>query len=95
MGNWSPYSEEWEKQRLEKAMDQLNAERRAFEKKPKPYKAMVRLCKTIKYYGSLAVIHIRMVFDRKYREEVRHSVDEMDDKMIRFLADIAKADKKD
>ena len=95
MGNWSPYSEEWEKQRLEKAMDQLNAERRAFEKKPKPYKAMVHFCQTIKYYGSLAVIHIRMAFDRKYREEVRHSVDEMDNKMIRFLADIVKANKKD
>ncbi len=95
MGNWSPYSQAWEKQRVEKTMDQLNARRSAFEKKPKLLRALVRFCQTIAYYGALWGMHLRMVFDRKYREEARQSLDGMEEKMLRRLADIAKDGRKD
>lgn len=44
MGNWSPYSKEWEKQHLKKMMEEIEAARIAFEKKPWIYKSI---------YGSL------------------------------------------
>ena len=34
MGNWSPYSEEWEKQHARKVIENTNAARIEFEKKP-------------------------------------------------------------
>ena len=32
MGNWSPYSEEWERQRIEKFIEKADAARKEFEK---------------------------------------------------------------
>ena len=63
MGNWSPYSEEWEKQHLKKIMKETESARVEFEKKPWIYKAAVRLWQTIEYYGWLLAITIRKVFD--------------------------------
>ena len=88
MGNWSPYSEEWEKQHLKKMIEKSETARLAFEKKPWIYKAIVRLLKTIQYYLSLMAIHIRMIFDRKYREEVNHAVDGLEEKTLRAIADM-------
>ena len=34
MGNWSPYSEEWEKQHLKKMIEKSETARLTFEKKP-------------------------------------------------------------
>ena len=95
MGNWSPYSEEWEKQHLKKIIEKSETARLAFEKKPWIYKATVRLLKTIQYYLSLMAIHIRMIFDRKYREEVNHAVDGLEKKTLKAIVDLVKEDKKD
>ena len=38
MGNWSPYSEEWEKQHIKKMIENSETARLAFEKKPWIYK---------------------------------------------------------
>ena len=66
MGNWSPYSEEWEKQHVRKVIENANATRIEFEKKPWAYKAIVRASGTIRYYWSLLKIRVRMFFDREY-----------------------------
>ena len=95
MGNWSPFSEEWEKQQIKKMIEKSETSRLAFEKKPWIYKAIVRLLKTIQYYLSLMAIHIRMTFDRKYREEVNHAVDGLEEKTLRAIADMMNDDKKD
>ena len=95
MGNWSPYSEEWEKQHLKKMIEKSETARLAFEKKPWIYKATVRSLKTIQYYLSLMAIHIRMIFDRKYREEVNHAVDGLEEKTLRAIVDMMNHDKKD
>ncbi len=95
MGNWSPYSEEWEKQHLKKMIEKSETARLAFEKKPWVYKAIVRLLKTIQYYSSLLAIHIRMIFDRKYREEVTHAVDSLEEKTLSAIVDLVNEDKKD
>lgn len=95
MGNWSPYSEEWEKQHLKKMIEKSETARLTFEKKPWIYKATVRLLKTIQYYLSLMAIHIRMIFDRKYREEVKHAVDGLEEKTLRAIVDMMNDDKKD
>ena len=41
MGNWSPYSKEWERQHLQKIIDGAETARIEFEKKPWIYKAIV------------------------------------------------------
>ena len=95
MGNWSPYSEEWEKQHLKKMIENSETARLAFEKKPWIYKVTVRSLKTIQYYLSLMAIHIRMIFDRKYREEVNHAVNGLEEKTLRAIVDFVNEDKKD
>ena len=40
-------------------------------------------------------IHIRMIFDRKYREEVNHAVDGLEEKTLKAIVDLVKEDKKD
>ena len=93
MGNWSPYSEEWEKQRLRRMIDETEAARLAFERKPQIYKAMVRLLETIKYYWTLLVVHIRMTIDRTYREEIKQGTDGLEEKTIKAIADTMEDDK--
>ncbi len=92
MGNWSPYSEEWEKQRVKKIITETNAARIEFEKKPPIYKALYRFAGTMRYYSSLLFIHFRRLFDRKYREEMEREIDEADDKALRYLAELLKED---
>lgn len=93
MGKWSQYSEEWEQQRIEKFIEKADIARREFEKKPWLYKAIVRGLTTIKYYGALCGIHARMLFDRKYREEIKRETDHMDG--IQAIVDLIKEKMKD
>ena len=93
MGNWSPYSEEWERQRIEKFIEKADAARKEFEKKPWLYKAVIRGIQTIRYYGSLFTIHVRMIFDRKYREKVIRETEEM--KGMQGIIDIFREKTKD
>ena len=88
MGNWSPYSEEWEKQHVKKVIENANAAWIEFEKKPWAYKAIVRASKTISYYWSLLSIHVRMFFDREYRDEVNRVTKDLEGKGIKAIADI-------
>ena len=48
MEYWSPYSEEWERQRIEKFIEKADAARKEFEKKPWLYKAIIRSIQTIR-----------------------------------------------
>ena len=45
MGNFSPYSEEWERQRIKKTLDEATEkylrQKAAFEKLPRPIQALV------------------------------------------------------
>ena len=91
MGNWSPYSEEWEKQRIKRAIADAEAKRIAFEQKPRIYQAIVKFVSTIRYYFELLVIRVRMLFDRQYRDEVHH-ITEDDAKTLRAIVDILKDD---
>lgn len=93
MGNWSSYSEEWEKQRIRRMIDETEAARIAFERKLRTYKAMVRLLETIKYYWTLLSVHIRMTIDRAYREEIKQGTDGLEEKTIKAIADAVKEDK--
>lgn len=88
MGNWSPYSEEWEKQRARKVIEDSNAARIEFEKKPWAYKAIVRASGTISYYWSLLVVRARMFFDREYQDEVNRATKDLEKKGIKAIADI-------
>ena len=86
---------ECEKQQIKKMIEKSETARLAFEKKPWIYKAIVRLLKTIQYYLSLMAIHIRMIFDRKYREEVNRAVDGLEEKTLSAIVDLVNEDKKD
>ena len=88
MGNWSPYSEEWEKQHARKVIENANAARIAFEKKPWAYKAIVRASGTISYYLSFLKIRVRMLFDREYRDEVNRVTKDLEEKGLKAIADI-------
>lgn len=80
MGNWSPYNEEWEKQHAKKVIENANAARIEFEKKPWAYKAIVRASGTISYYLSFLKIRVRMLFDREYRDEVNRVTKDLEEK---------------
>ena len=95
MGNWNPYSKEWEKQHLQKIIDGAETARLEFEKKPWIYKAIVRLWGTISYYWSLLVLHIRKIFDREYRQEVKQATNELEEKILRSAVDMVNDERKD
>ena len=95
MGNWSPYSKEWERQHLQKIIDGAETARIEFEKKPWIYKAIVRLGQTISYYWSLLVIRIRMLFDHEYRQEMQQATKGLEEKVLRAVADLMNEEQKD
>ena len=95
MGNWSPYSKEWERQHLQKTIDGAEAARLEFEKKPRIYKAIVRLGQTISYYWSLLLIRIRMLFDREYRQEMQQATKGLEEKVLRAVVDFVNEEQKD
>lgn len=74
-------------------IDETEAARLAFERKPKIYKTTVRLLETIKYYWALPVVHIRMGIDREYREEIKQGTDGLEEKTIKAIADAVNEDK--
>ncbi len=92
MGNWSPYSEEWEKQHARKVIENANATRTEFEKKPWAYKAIVTATGTISYYWSLLILHIRVLFDREYRKEVNQARKDFEEKGLKTIVDILTED---
>ena len=95
MGNWSPYSKEWERQHLQKIIDGAETARIEFEKKPWIYKAIVRLGQTISYYWSLLVIRIRMLFDHDYRQEINQATNELEEKILKAAVDMVNEERKD
>ena len=78
MGNWSPYSEEWEQQRVQKALGQIAEDythkKAAFERLPRPIQALIKAGQTIHYYIDIAFIQIRKRIDRKHREKMEAGV---------------------
>ena len=80
MGNWSPYSEYWEKQRVKKIIKEAKNTHAEFEKKPRIYKKAVKFYGTIQYYCTLLSIHIHRVLNRKYRDEMDRAVDGLEEK---------------
>ena len=70
MGNWSPYSEEWEKQHVQKVIEEAQKQFDEFEKKPWLYKKIFMLKGTIGYYCSVVKIEIRKFFDKEYRDRI-------------------------
>ncbi len=95
MGNWSPYSKEWERQHLQKIIDGAETARIEFEKKPWIYKAIVRLGQTISYYWSLLVIRIRMLFDHEYRQKMQQATKGLEEKVLRAVVDFVNEEQKD
>ena len=95
MGNWSPYSEEWERQRIKRVIEENDTARKAFEKKPWPYKMAVRLWETVKYYGSLLTIHFHMLIDREYRKEMKQITDDLEEKVFQTVVSMTKKDGND
>ncbi|MBR5108834.1 MAG: hypothetical protein IK099_01465 [Clostridia bacterium] len=83
MGNWSPYSEEWEKQRTKKIIEENDKTRKEFEQKKWLYKASVRFLETIKYYSSLLLIHFHMLVDREYRKEMKQLTSNLENNVFR------------
>ena len=78
MGNWSPYSEEWEKAHVESVLDIAAEEcvhnKAVFEGLPRPVQALIKAGQTARYYLDIALIQIRKRIDRKYREEMEAGV---------------------
>ena len=95
MGNWSPYSKEWERQHLQKIIDGAETARVEFEKKPRIYKAIIRLGQTISYYWSLLLIRIRMLFDHEYRQEMQQATKGLEEKVLRAVVDFVNEEQKD
>lgn len=95
MGNWSPYSEEWERQRIKKFIEENDTARKEFEKKPCLYKMTVRLWETVKYYGSLLTIHFRMLIDREYRKEMKQITNDLEEKVFITIVNVVKEDGND
>ena len=94
MGNWSPYSKEWERQHLQKIIDDAENARLEFEKKPWIYKVIIRLGETISYYWSLLVIRIRILFDHEYRQEIKQATDGLEEKILRAAVDMVNEERK-
>ena len=95
MGNWSPYSKEWERQHLQKIIDGAETVRLEFEKKPWIFKAIIRLGQTIIYYWSILLIRIRMLFDHEYRQEMQQATKGLEEKVLRAVADLVNEEQKD
>ena len=81
MGNWSPYSEEWEQQRIQKALGQMAEDyahkKAAFERLPRPIQALIKAGQTIHYYIDIAYIQLRKKVDRRYRQEMETGVKQL------------------
>lgn len=95
MGNWSPYSKEWERQHLQKIIDGAETPRLEFEKKPWICKAIIRIGQTISYYWSLLLIRIRMLFDHQYRQEMKEATKDLEEKVLRAVVDLVNKEQKD
>ena len=81
MGYFSPYSEEWERQRIKKTLDQMAMEyqrkKAAFNRLPRLIQALVRAGQTAGYYLTIFRIYLQKKFYRKYRQEVEAGADQI------------------
>ena len=91
MGNFSPYSEEWEKQHMNKvitrAMEEYAQRKAAFEKLPKPIQLLIIAGEKTSYYVDIAYIQIRKCVDRKYREAMEAGTAELKAKIEAAIND--------
>ena len=89
MGKFSPYSEEWERQRIKKTLDQMAMEyqrkKAAFNRLPRPIQALVRAGQSVSYYLPIFRIYLRKKVDRQYHQEMAAGVKQIK-KLVEMVA---------
>ena len=67
MGNFTPYSEEWEKQHIQRQMEAIREKQK---NDPWPLRLLVKAHSRIRFLEDLIVIHVKMLYTGKTREEL-------------------------
>ena len=67
MGNFTPYSEEWEKQHIQRQMEDIREKQK---NDPWPLRLLVKAHSRIRFLEDLIVIHVKMLYTGKTREEL-------------------------
>ena len=67
MGNFSPYSEEWEKQHIQRQMEAIREKQK---NDPWSLRLLVKAHSRIRFLEDLIVIHVKMLYTGKTREEL-------------------------
>ena len=65
MGNFIPYSEEWEKQHIQKQMEEIRE-----KNDPWPLRLLVKAHSRIRFIEDLIVIHVKMLFTGRTKEDL-------------------------
>ncbi len=67
MGNFTPYSEEWEKQHIQRQMDTI---RKKQKNDPWPLRLLVKIHSRIRFLEDLIVIHVKMLYTGRTKEDL-------------------------
>ena len=67
MGNFTPYSEEWEKQHIQRQRDTIREKQK---NDPWPLRLLVKAHSRIRFLEDLIVIHVKMLFTGRTKEDL-------------------------
>ena len=67
MGNFTPYSEEWEKQHIQRQMDTIREKQK---NDPWPLRLLVKAHSRIRFLEDLIVIHVKMLYTGRTKEDL-------------------------
>lgn len=67
MGNFTPYSDEWERQHIQKQMDEI---RKKQKNDPLPLRLLVKAHSRIRFLEDLVVVHVKMLYTGKTKEDL-------------------------
>ena len=65
MGNFTPYSEEWERQHIQKQMEEIRE-----KNDPWPLRLLVKAHSRIRFLEELVVVHAKMQVTGRTREDL-------------------------
>ena len=67
MGNFTPYSEEWEKQHIQRHMDTIREKQK---NDPWPLRLLVKAHSRIRFLEDLIVVHVKMLYTGRTKEDL-------------------------
>ena len=67
MGNFTPYSDEWERQHIQKQMDVIREKQK---NDPLTLRLLVKAHSRIRFLEDLVVVHVKMLYTGKTKEDL-------------------------